>query len=72
MAPASIEVTAKVASMRQIHAAIEHAEIQNYECAITLAAAAEGMLPATENEHFHKKVKDFAAALPEAEDGAKK
>jgi len=70
MAPASIDVTAQVASMRQIHAAIEHDGLQNYECAITLAAAAEGMLPITENEHFHKKVKAFAAALPEGTEGA--
>ena len=28
------------------------------------------MLPITENEHFHKKVKEFAASLPEATEGA--
>lgn len=70
MAPPSIEVTARVASMRQIHAAIEHEARQNFECAITLAAAGEGIIPATENEHFHKKVKDFAASLPESTEGA--
>jgi hypothetical protein len=70
MPPASIEVTLKVASMRQIHAAIEHEAKQNFECSITLAAAGEGMLPITENEHFHKKVKEFAVSLPEATEGA--
>ena len=70
MPPASIEVTPKVASMRQIHAAIEHEAKQNFECSITLAAAGEGMLLVTENEHFHKKVKEFAASLPEATEGA--
>lgn len=39
MAPPSIEVTARIASMRQIHAAIEHEARQDFECAITLAAA---------------------------------
>jgi hypothetical protein len=62
--PASIETTTKLASMRQIHAAIEHHGKQNWECAITLAAAAEGMLPATDEPHFHKKVKELAASLP--------
>lgn len=70
MPPAAIEVTTKVASMRQIHAAIEHEAKQNFECSITLAAAGEGMLPVTESEHFHKKVKEFAASLPEATEGA--
>jgi hypothetical protein len=70
MPPASIEVTTKVASMRQIHAAIEHEARQDFECSITLAAAGEGMLPITESEHFHKKVKAFAASLPEAIEGA--
>lgn len=70
MAPPSIDVTARVASMRQIHAAIEHEARQDFECAITLAAAGEGMLPITENEHFHKKVKDLAESLPEATEGA--
>ena len=67
--PASIETTTKLASMRQIHAAIEHHGKQNWECAITLAAAAEGMLPATDEPHFRQKVKEFAAGLPESAEG---
>src|SRR5262245_16241483 len=56
--------------MRQIHAAIEHLERQDFECAITLAAAAEGMLPSTENPYFHQKVKALAASLPKDAEGA--
>lgn len=56
--------------MRQIHAAIEHLLRQDFECAVTLAAAAENMLPPTENPYFHQKVKAFAAGLPPAAEGA--
>ncbi|TWA95895.1 hypothetical protein [Bradyrhizobium stylosanthis] len=35
--------------MRQIHAAIEHFDRGDFECAATLAAAACGMLPAIDN-----------------------
>jgi hypothetical protein len=69
--PASIETNIRLASMRQIHAAIEHHLRQDYECAITLAAAAEGMVPATGTPHFHQKVKEFAASLPDDLEGAK-
>jgi hypothetical protein len=70
--PASIETNTKLASMRQLHAAIEHHRKQDWECAITLAAAAEGMLPETDKPHFRQKVKEFAASLPEAADGAQR
>jgi hypothetical protein len=40
--------------MRQIHAAIEHLHRGDFECAITLAAAGEGMLPPTDEPHFRK------------------
>ena len=68
--PASIDTNTRFASMRQIHAAIEHYARQDWECAITLAAAAEGVLPATDEPYFHQKVKDFAASLPEDVGGA--
>jgi hypothetical protein len=57
--------------MRQIHCAIEHAERGDYECAITLAGAAEGMLPDTDEPHFRQKVKALSKS-PEiqAEGGA--
>jgi hypothetical protein len=38
--------------MRQIHAAIDHLHRGDFECAITLAAAGEGMLPSTDKAHF--------------------
>ena len=38
--------------MRQIHAAIEHLQRGDLECAMTLAAAGEGMLPPTDEPHF--------------------
>ena len=68
--PMKIETTTQTASMRQIHAAIEHIERQDYECAITLAAAAEGMLPPTDNPYFHQKVKEMAKKLSEVEGAA--
>jgi hypothetical protein len=57
--------------MRQIHCAIEHLQRGDYECAITLAGAAEGMLPDTEESHFREKVKSLSKS-PEiqAEGGA--
>jgi hypothetical protein len=47
--PTQIETSIRVASMRQIHAAIDHLHRGDFECAITLAAAGEGMLPAIDN-----------------------
>jgi hypothetical protein len=40
--------------MRQIHAAIGHLQRGDFECAITLAAAGEGMLPATDEPQFRQ------------------
>jgi hypothetical protein len=40
--------------MRQRHAAIEHLHRVDFECAITLAAAGEGMLPPTEEPYFRE------------------
>jgi len=40
--------------MRQIHAAIEHLQRGDFECAMTLAAAGEGMLPPTDEPHFRE------------------
>jgi hypothetical protein len=42
--------------MRQIHCAIEHLHQGDFECAITLAGAAEGILPDTDEAHFRQKV----------------
>lgn len=48
--------------MRQIHCAIEHIHRGDFECAITLGAAAEGMLPNTEQPLLRDKVKDLSKA----------
>jgi hypothetical protein len=57
-----IETNVHFASMRQINAAIEHMHRDDYECAITLAGAAEGMLPDTDEPHFRQKMKELAGA----------
>jgi hypothetical protein len=46
----SIRTTRWLAASRQIHGAIEHLMKGQYECAITLALAAEGQLPHTNSE----------------------
>jgi len=38
--------------MRQIHAAIRHLQRGDFECAMTLAAAGEGLLPSTDEPQF--------------------
>jgi hypothetical protein len=50
---------------------LDHHDKGDFECAITLAGAAEGMLPDTDKPHFRQKVKALSAA-PEirAEGGA--
>jgi hypothetical protein len=40
--------------MRQIHAAIGHLQHGDFECAMTLAAAGEGMLPSTDEPQFRE------------------
>jgi hypothetical protein len=59
--PRVIKTSKRLASMRQLHAAIEHFQASEFECAMTLAAAAEGVLPSTENHYFLKTLK---AKLP--------
>lgn len=44
--------------MVQIHAAIEHAKAEQYECAITLAAAAEGLLPDPGKPYLHRQLRE--------------
>lgn len=61
-APVSIDTHIQLASMRQIHRAIDHLHAGDYECAITLAGAAEGILPETWKPHFRQKVKEFTKA----------
>jgi hypothetical protein len=66
-----IETTVRLASMRQIHGAIEHLNKGDFECAITLAGAAEGILPDTDAPHFRQKVEELSVSLAiKAEGGA--
>jgi hypothetical protein len=62
--PVPIDTHIRLGSMRQINRAIDHAIQGEYECAITLAGAAEGILPETWKPHFRQKIKKFAE-LPE-------
>ena len=52
-----VKTTKQLAATRQIHAAIAHFWKDEYECAITLAAAAEGLLPATDEPHIFSVLK---------------
>jgi len=54
-----IETTKQLAAIRQITAAIEHLRKQEYECAITLAVAAEGLLPPTDEPHIFSAFKNI-------------
>jgi hypothetical protein len=47
-----IETSKQLAALEQIHAAIWHCRNERFECAITLAAAAEGLLPTTSERHL--------------------
>jgi hypothetical protein len=53
-----IETTKQLAALRQITAAIEHLRKREFECAITLAAAAEGLLPLTDEPHMFSELKE--------------
>jgi hypothetical protein len=55
-----IDTNVRFASMRQINAAIEHLHQGDWECAITLAGAAEGKLPDTDEPHFRQKVRSLS------------
>jgi hypothetical protein len=65
----SIETKIRFASMRQIHEAIQHLHRGDFECAITLAGAGEGMLPQTERPHFLQKARALEEMLPKTDDG---
>lgn len=47
-----LETTKRVAALKQIQGAIWHCRHEQFECATTLAAAAEGLLPNTEERHL--------------------
>jgi hypothetical protein len=53
-------LTKKEAALRQITASIEHYNKGEYECAITLAGAAEGQLTAKDgDDHLFKQLKEL-------------
>jgi hypothetical protein len=56
------ETTKKFAALRQIDAAIAHLQRSEFECAITLAAAAENVLPYTEEPHVFRSMKQHPLA----------
>jgi hypothetical protein len=68
----NVETNKKLASLRQIHAAIDHLHKGEYESAITLASAAEGVLPDTDKPHLFQKIKKMAESLPADPSGATK
>jgi hypothetical protein len=59
--PTVIDTCSHYASMRQIHAAIDHWRHADFECAITLAGAAEGMLPDIDEPHY-RALQNFTRA----------
>jgi hypothetical protein len=66
-----IEVTLEEAAKRQIHLAIALLYRAEFEAAITLSAAAEGMLPTPERPYLFPKLKAWAETLPNEGAGAK-
>jgi hypothetical protein len=55
--PMRLKTTKQSAALRQIRAAIEHFYKGDLECVITLAAAAEGLLPPTDYPHVFRDLK---------------
>jgi hypothetical protein len=59
-----IDVTRKAAAQRQIDAAIAHLKKFELECAITLAAAAEAMLPDTTTDYVFNYLRRHLEQIP--------
>lgn len=57
-----IETSKQLAALEQIHAAIWHCRNEAFECAITLSAAAEGLLPPTAGPHLFQLLKKSPVA----------
>lgn len=51
-----IRTTKQISAYRQIVAAIEHLHRKDYECAITLAGAAEGQIPEKTTTHLFRLI----------------
>src|SRR4051794_26886330 len=65
-----METNRQRASKQQIHSAIEHLNKGEFESAISLARAAEGVLPKTDKPHLFQKIKKMADSLPADASGA--
>lgn len=61
--PKNIETSKQLSALRQIEAAIVHFHNAEFECAMTLAAAAEGLLPTTDKPHIFAMLRKKAADL---------
>ncbi len=55
-----VSTTKRKAAIRQIQAAIRHFRCEEYECAISLAAAAEGVMPKSDAPHIFSTLKTVA------------
>lgn len=53
-----VKTSRKLAAQRQINAALDHLENADLECAITLAGAAEEILPDINEPHAFQNMKD--------------
>jgi hypothetical protein len=60
------KISVQSAAQRQIHAAIDHLHKSDYLSAVTLAGAAEGVLPHTDKPHLLPKLKALTDADPNA------
>lgn len=58
-----METSKKESAQRQIEVAIRLFNEGKLDCAITLAAAAEGMLPQTDNPHIFRSLMERASEL---------
>ena len=57
----AIQTTKQLSALRQIIAAIAHLHNKQFECAITLAGAAEGQLPETTTQYLFRLLKKAVA-----------
>ncbi len=60
-----IQTSKRLAAERQIHAAIAHSRVGDFECAITLCSAAEGQIPKpSESTHLFGILRQASAERP--------
>jgi hypothetical protein len=55
--PINVETSKKLSALRKIHAAIVHFHKGEFECAMTLAAAAEGQVPDSDKPYLFRILK---------------